>query len=81
MLDRTLEPVRRKLVVAMRQEPAAAPAPGRAALDRWMASRLSREEMALLFRLEELYGEGALAEWFAEALLEAGVVRGPASVN
>jgi hypothetical protein len=40
-----------------------------------MATRLSRDELSLLQRLEEIYGEHALAELFAEALFEAGMVR------
>ncbi len=43
-------------------------------LDRWMA-RLSPDELGALERLERLSGGNALAELFAEALFEAGVVR------
>ncbi len=44
-------------------------------LDRWMATRLSEEELGALATLEKLFGENALAQLFAEALFEAGVVR------
>ena len=40
-----------------------------------MATRLTPEELLALHRLEELHGEYALAELFAEALFESGVVR------
>ncbi len=77
-MDRYLEGVRKKLVSLMRSDPPSRLAPGgRAGLvfDRWMATRLSRAEVRLLQRVEELYGEGALAELFTEAQYEAGVVR------
>lgn len=79
MPDRALEVVRRRVVALMRADPPgpAHRGPYSPALDRWMASRLTAEELAVLFRHESTYGEAALAEWFAEALLEAGVVRLP----
>jgi hypothetical protein len=69
--------VQRRLVSLLRSDPPFRPAQAgapRAALDRWLATRLSREELHVLFRLEELYGERALAELLAEVLVEAGVV-------
>jgi uncharacterized protein (DUF2236 family) len=44
------------------------------AFDRWVAARFSAEEVQTLFRLEREYGEQALAEWFAEVAVEAGLV-------
>ncbi len=51
------------------------PGGGGPILDRWMATRLSPDELHVLTDLEELFGENALAELFAEALVEAGIVR------
>lgn len=70
--------VRQRLVNLMRADPPfkLAPAgPGGLLLDRWMATRLTQQELSVLGRLEELYGEFALAELFAEVLYEAGVLR------
>ena len=80
---RSLRDVRRRLVEAMRADPPfrlAALGDGGPILDRWMVRRLSPADLQLLQRLEALYGAAALAELFADALLEAGVVR-PFSVN
>ena len=75
-----IESVRRRLVEAMREDPPFKLAPGGCGgpiLDRWVARRLSRQELDELHRLEELHGEGVLAELFADVLLEAGAVRPP----
>lgn len=79
MLDQALGDVRRKLVRLMRVDP-----PVRArrldpralppVLDRWFAAKFTPEELDVIFRFEHLYGEDALSEWFAEALVEAGLV-------
>jgi hypothetical protein len=77
-MDHDLEGVRKKLVTLMRSDPPHRFVPGGregVVLDRWMATRLSGEEVRLLQRLEELYGETALAELLAEALYEAGLFR------
>jgi hypothetical protein len=77
-MDHDLEGVRKKLVHLMRSDPPFRLAPGGRqgfVLDRWMATRLTGAEVRLLQRVEELYGETALAELFAEALYEAGVAR------
>jgi uncharacterized protein (DUF2236 family) len=79
MTDRALEVVRRKLVGLMRVDPPFRLVPPSErgtppSLDRWIASRLTAEEVRVLFRLEHEYGEAAMAEWLAEALLEAGLV-------
>ncbi len=76
-MDRALVDVRRRLVELMRRDPPFRLVPGGDGpiLDRWMATRLSDEELGVLANLEALFGENALAELFAEALFEAGVVR------
>lgn len=76
-MDRALLDVRKRLVDLMRDDPPFRLLPGGDGpiLDRWMATRLSPEELRVLERLEALFGESALAELFAEALFEAGVVR------
>jgi hypothetical protein len=77
-MQKAFTDVRQRLVSLMRSDPPFRLVPGGSAgslLDRWLATRLSKEELQILFRLEELYGESALAELFAEALFEAGVVR------
>ncbi len=82
-MDRSLLEVRKRLVDLMRDDPPFKLVPGGTGapvLDRWMATRLSPEELLVLQRLEELYGETALAELFADALFESGVVR-PFGVN
>ena len=76
-MQRALVDVRRRLVELMREDP-----PFRLVLtgdgpilDRWMATRLSPEELHVLEDLEQFFGDNALAALFAEALFEAGVVR------
>ncbi len=68
--------VRRRLVERMREDPPFRLVPGGdgPVLERWM-TRLSPDELGALERLERLFGGNALAELFAEALLEAGIVR------
>lgn len=75
MPDRAIDVVRRKLVALMRADPpgGCAGRAGPSSLERWLAARLTADEVAVLFRIEHQYGEAAMAEWFAEALLEAGV--------
>ncbi len=79
MTDRALEAVRRKFVSLLRVDPPFRVQRGRGApvLDRWIADRFSHDEVQTLFRHEREYGEEAMAEWFAEALLEAGVASAP----
>lgn len=77
-MQRSLLEVRKRLVDLMRDDPPfklVQGGRGAAVLDRWMATRLTPEDLLALQRLEVLYGEHALAELFAEALLESGVVR------
>jgi hypothetical protein len=77
-MQKAFTEVRQRLVSLMRADPPrrlVRGSPAASVLDRWLATRLSREELRILFRLEELYGESALAELFAEVLFEAGVVR------
>ncbi len=76
-MQRALVDVRQRLVELMRQDPpfrllASGDGP---ILDRWVASHLSKEDLVALETLEHQFGGSALAELFAEALLEAGVVR------
>ena len=82
-MQRSLLQVRQRLVDLMRDDPPFKLVPcgrGAVALDRWMATRLTPEELLALRHVEELYGEHALAELFAEALFESGVVR-PSGMN
>ncbi len=77
-MQRSLLEVRQRLVDLMRDDPPFTLIPsgrGAVVLDRWMATRLTPEELLALHHVEELYGERALAELFAEALFESGVVR------
>ncbi len=76
-MQRALVDVRRRLVELMRKDPPfrLRPDGDGPILDRWMATRLSEEELGELAYLESRFGENALAELFAEALFEAGVVR------
>jgi hypothetical protein len=77
-MQKALTEVRERLVSLMRADPPFRLAPraqSGSVLERWLATRLSPDELQILFRLEELYGESALAELFAEVLFEAGVVR------
>ena len=78
-MQKAFAEVRQRLVTLMRTDPPFRLVPGAspgALFDRWLTTRLSQEELQVLFRMEELYGESALAELFAEALFEAGVVKG-----
>ncbi len=81
MYDPRLDDLRRKLVSRMRSDPPPRlPASRRLLgpeLDRWVATRLSAAELASLLRLDHEYGEDAVSDWFAEILLEAGVVAPP----
>ncbi len=82
-MQRSLLEVRRRLVDLMRDDPPFKLVHGGAGpvvLDRWMATRLTPEDLGLLHWLEESHGEHALAELFAEALLESGVLR-PYGIN
>ncbi len=82
-MQRSLLEVRKRLVDLMRDDPPFKLAPcgrGAAVLDRWMANRLTPDDLLALQRLEVLYGEAALAELFAEVLVESGVVR-PNGIN
>ncbi len=82
-MQRSLLEVRKRLVDLMRDDPPFKLVPGgkgAAVLDRWMAKRLTSDDLVALQRLEVLYGEGALAELFAEALVESGAVR-PYGIN
>ena len=82
-MQRSLLEVRRRLVDLMRDDPPfklVRSGPGAVMLDRWMATRLTQEDLGLLHLLEQSRGEHALAELFAEALFEAGVVR-PFGIN
>ena len=82
-MQRALLEVRRRLVDLMRDDPPfklVRNGPGAVVLDRWMATRLTQEDLGLLHRLEESYGEHALAELLAEALFESGVIR-PYGIN
>lgn len=74
---RALVEVRDRLVSLMRDDPPfkLAAGEGGAVLDQWMARALSREELLILEKVELLYGQSTLVNLFAEALLEAGVVR------
>ena len=73
MPDRRLDEVRSKLVRLLRSDPPPADAP--LALDRYVVARCSREEIEVMLRAEREYGETAMAEWLAEVLVEAGLVR------
>jgi hypothetical protein len=80
MYDPGLDTLRRKLVSRMRTDPprlAGVKVAVGPELDRWVASRFSSAELASLLRLDRQYGEDAVADWFTEILLEAGVVRPP----
>lgn len=78
MSDRRLEQVSARLVRLLRDDPPRRGSP--LALDRWLLSRLSREEVELVLRAEREYGEEAMAEWLGELLVEAGVVSRPLAV-
>jgi hypothetical protein len=80
MDDRTLVALRRKLVTLMRSDPPP-PLPGAPreplapVFDRWVAKRFSPDEVRLISHFELLYGPRALSDWFAEVLVEAGLVK------
>ncbi len=76
-MQRALVEVRKRLVELMRLDPPFRLVRGGdgPVLDRWMATRLSSDELHVLTDLEQRFGENALAELFAEALFEAGIVR------
>lgn len=73
MSDPMLETVRSKFIRLLRRDPPREPL----ALDRYVASRFTREEIDVLLRAEREYGEAEMSEWLAEVLLEAGIVRPP----
>lgn len=76
-MQRALAEVRNRLINLMRNDPPfklVRNGEGGALLDQWMAKQLSQDELLALQRVEVQYGEKALVELFAEALLEAGVV-------
>jgi hypothetical protein len=72
MSDHNLEQVRGKLVRLLRSDPPANGAP--LALDRYVVSRFTRDEIEVLLRAEREYGEHAMSEWLGEILVEAGVI-------
>lgn len=75
-MERALEGLRTRIASAMRRGPPLQRRPepaGGEVVERWVAACLSPEEQQLVLRLERLYGELALAELFADALVEAGV--------
>jgi uncharacterized protein (DUF2236 family) len=79
MDDRMLMEVRKKLVKLMRTDPpppimGLPREPLAPIFDRWVAKRFSADEVNALFRLELEYGARALDDWFAEVLVEAGLV-------
>jgi hypothetical protein len=72
MSDRRLEQVRARLVGLLRSDPPARSSP--LVLDRWVLSRLTREEIEVMLRAELEYGEAEMSEWLGELLVEAGLV-------
>ncbi|HUK66701.1 MAG TPA: hypothetical protein VLV17_07710 [Anaeromyxobacteraceae bacterium] len=84
--DHALEQVKRKFVRLMRTEPPAFSGelprePLAPAIDRWVASRFSSEEVQILFRFEHEYGETVMGDWFSEILAEAGLLLAAARVR
>jgi uncharacterized protein (DUF2236 family) len=80
MTTRQLDQVRRKFVTLMREDPpppimGLPREPLAPIFDRWVARHFDQDEVAVLFELEHQYGEEALADWFAEVLVEAGRVQ------
>jgi hypothetical protein len=80
MYDETMLQVRRKFVSLMKADPPPAvigmPTEPLAPLfDRWVAKRFTQDEVSALFRMEVEYGPRAVSEWFAEVLIEAGLVK------
>ncbi|HTT71372.1 MAG TPA: hypothetical protein VMG32_09135 [Anaeromyxobacteraceae bacterium] len=86
MYDQALEQVKRKFVKLMRTEPPALGGtlprePLAPAIDRWVASRFSSDEVQILFRFEHEYGETVMGDWFSEILAEAGLLLASARVR
>jgi hypothetical protein len=82
MRTQQLDEVRRKFVRLMRTDPpprlgGLPREPLAPVFDRWVARRFSEREVAVLFRLELEYGERAVADWFTEVLVEAGLAPTP----
>jgi hypothetical protein len=75
MSDRRLEQLRARLVGLLRIDRPPGDSPG--ALERWLLTRLSREEVEVMLRAEREYGEQAMWEWLGEILVEAGVAPHP----
>ena len=80
MYDETMLQVRRKFVSLMKADPPppvlGMPAePLAPVFDRWVAKRFTQDEVNALFRMELEYGQRAVSEWFAEVLVEAGLVK------
>jgi uncharacterized protein (DUF2236 family) len=80
MYDETMLQVRRKFVSLMKADPPppvlGMPAEPLAPIfDRWVAKRFTQDEVNALFRMELEYGQRAVSEWFAEVLVEAGLVK------
>ena len=80
MTSKALQEVKQKFVTLMRNDPPPSvmglpTEPLAPVFDRWVAKRFSAEEVHCLFKLELEYGERAMTEWFAEVLVEAGMVR------
>ena len=78
MDDRTLSEVKKKMIRLIRADPpprvvGVPREPLAPVFDRWVAKRFDADEVAALFRLEFEYGEQAMAEWFAEVLVESGL--------
>jgi hypothetical protein len=78
MDDRALTEVKKKLVRLIRADPPPAVIvkprePLAPTFERWVAKRFDADEVAALCRLELEYGQRALAEWFAEVLVEANL--------
>jgi hypothetical protein len=79
MDDRPLVALRKKLVALMRTDPpppimGMPREPLAPIFDRWVPKRFSADEVSLIFHFELLYGPLALSDWFAEVLVEAGLV-------
>jgi len=80
MYDETMLQVRRKFVSLMKADPpprvmGMPTEPLAPIFDRWVAKRFTPDEVNALFRMELEYGQRAVSEWFAEVLIEAGVVK------
>jgi hypothetical protein len=80
MDDRMLLEVRKKFVTLMRNDPpppimGMPREPLAPIFDRWVAKRFSADEVGAIFQYEMVYGASALSDWFAEVLVEAGLVQ------